>query len=131
MKTVLLDTSAYARYLSGNGEVLQAISQAETVYMSVFVLGELRYGFRRGNKELENRRILDAFLRKATVKVLDAGEGTSEFFALVKHNLKAAGTPIPINDVWIAAHALETGATLITSDALFRTIPNLLTLAII
>ena len=125
MKKIILDTNAYARLLAGDDDVLSAASSAETVYMSVFVLGELFAGFDGGAKKRENREILQRFLMKPSVKILNATAETAEVFGQVKFNLKRSGTPLPINDVWIAAHALETGSVIVTYDTHFKSIPGL------
>ena len=57
---------------------------------------------------------------------LDVTRATAEVFGVVKNQLKQAGTPIPINDVWIAAHAIETGSWLVTFDRHFTLIPGVL-----
>lgn len=125
MKNILLDTNCYTAYLAGDERVLDALSEAESVYMSIFVLGELFAGFRGGNKEPQNRDNLKRFLAKSTVTVLDATMETSEIFGDLKEKLKKSGTPLPINDVWIAAHTLETSSVLITYDAHFQHIIGL------
>jgi len=103
VKKILLDTSAYTRLLAGEAGVLHVISAAETAYISVFVLGELYAGFSGGTKEPENKDILRRFLTKPGIKILNATLETAEIFGYVKYCLKKAGTPLPINDVWIAA----------------------------
>ncbi len=125
MKKLLLDTNAYIRFLRGDEKVLAHLSRADCVYMSVFVLGELWAGFRGGSKEKDNRQILERFLFKSTVNVLDATTETADIFALIAASLRKSGHPIPINDVWIAAHALETGSVLVTYDENFSVIPGL------
>jgi len=125
MTKVLLDTNAYVRFLAGDAKVLDSLAAAETVFMSVFVLGELEAGFRAGAKRPENRRILDRFLGKPSVAVLEASRETAEIFGMVKDSLRKSGQPIPMNDVWIAAHAIETGSLLVTYDAHFRAVPGL------
>lgn len=125
MRTLLLDTNAYAKYLRGDPRVLGALAGAGSVYMSVFVLGELFAGFRSGSMEKENRGILEAFLGKPAVRVLDATRETAEYFSLIRSALKKAGRPIPLNDVWVAAHALETGSVLVTYDRHFGDVPGL------
>lgn len=124
MKKIMLDTNAYARLLVGREEVLDAISTADILYMSIFVLGELYAGFAGGSKELENKEILNRFLLKPTVKILNATLETAEVFGLLKNQLKTAGTPLPINDVWIAAHAVETGSIVVTFDKHFNKVPG-------
>ena len=125
MKKIVLDTNAYTRLLTGDNDALEAVSSAETVYMSVFVLGELYAGFAGGARERENKDTLQRFLMKSTVKILNATSETAEVFGLVKFNLMKSGKPLPINDIWIAAHALETGAVVVTYDAHFKSIPGL------
>ena len=125
MKKIILDTNAYTRLLAGDEDVLDMISTADTLYMSIFVLGELYAGFAGGSKEQENREILNHFLLKPTVKILNATSETAEVFGMVKSKLKTAGTPLPVNDLWIAAHAIETGSTIITFDKHFKKISGL------
>lgn len=125
MKRVLLDTSAYTALLTGDREVLLKLAGAETVFMPVFVLGELYAGFRGGKRERENRERLASFLAKPPVKILPATQDTAEIFGLVKDRLRRAGTPIPINDVWIAAQALEVGAQVLTYDVHFEKVSGL------
>jgi tRNA(fMet)-specific endonuclease VapC len=105
--------------------VLDILADAEIVYMSIFVLGELYDGFKGGKKEKYNLNILNKFLEKSSVKILNATRETAEFFAFIKHNLKKQGKPLPINDVWIAAHTLESGSTLVTFDKHFTYIEGL------
>jgi len=125
MNKILMDTNCYAAYLAGDREVLQALTEANSTFMSIFVLGELYAGFKGGTREKENRNILRVFLKKPSVITLNASIETAELFGMVKNTLKQAGRPIPINDVWIAAHALEYGAVLVTRDKHFLNIPGL------
>jgi len=122
---LVLDTNAYTHLLSGSELVLAALSEAETIYMSVFVLGELYAGFKGGSREKENREVLSAFLHKPSVKLLNATNETAEVFASVKHLLRKKGNPIPVNDIWIAAHTIESGSVLMTFDAHFTAIDGL------
>jgi len=125
MRQILLDTNAYVRFLAGDERVLASLAGADRVYMSVFVLGELEAGFRAGKKGRENRRILESFLEKPSVAALEATRETAEIFGIVKDSLRKAGKPIPVNDVWIAAHALETGSVLVTYDGHFQAVAGL------
>jgi tRNA(fMet)-specific endonuclease VapC len=125
MKKILLDTNAYAKLLAGAEEVLDAVGAAEIVYMSVFVLGELYAGFAGGSREKENKDTLHSFLLKPIVKILNATSETAEVFGLLKSSLRKAGTLVPINDVWIASHGMETGSTVITYDKHFKKMAGL------
>lgn len=125
MRRILFDTNAYAAFLSGEESLLDVLAQAETVAMSVIVLGELHAGFRGGSRRVENERTLSEFLGKPGVSTLLLSSETAQIFGEVKDALKRAGTPIPLNDVWLAAQAIETGAVLVTRDAHFRRVPGL------
>ena len=126
MKKVLLDTNAYTSLRRGDEAILDVLGRAATVFMSAIVLGELHAGFKGGNKEALNRRELEEFTRRPTVRILHVTQETAEIFGAIKHRLKSAGTPIPINDVWIAAQATEAGAYLVTYDEHFTTVSGLL-----
>lgn len=125
MKKILIDTNAYASFLSGDRAVLDVLAETEMVYLSIFVLGELYAGFKGGNREIENIAILKKFISKPTVRILDANNETAEIFGMLKNALKSAGTPLPINDVWIAAHAMEVGAVIVTYDTHFVRVPGI------
>ena len=125
MKKILLDTNAYTKLLTGDDSVLSVVASAETVFMSIFVLGELYAGFAGGAKFRENCEILTRFLGKSSVMILNATTETAEVFGELKNALKQAGTPLPINDVWIASHGLETGSVIISYDLHFRKIAGI------
>ena len=78
-----------------------------------------------GNQQVRNRRELSSFLDKPSVFVATATEETSEQFAVTKEALRQTGTPLPMNDVWIAAHCLQLGATMVTLDGHFSSVPGL------
>jgi tRNA(fMet)-specific endonuclease VapC len=125
MSKILLDTNCYTAFLAGDRDILQALTEAQTTFVSIFVLGELYAGFKGGTREKENRNDLGKFLKKPSVVTIDASIETAQLFGIIKDMLKQAGRPIPINDIWIAAHALEFGAELVTHDKHFANIPGL------
>jgi tRNA(fMet)-specific endonuclease VapC len=125
MRRIVLDTNAYSAYRVGDSRVLDALAGAEEVFMPLFVLGELYFGFKGGVREQENRMDLRKFLTKPTVSLHRPTEDTAELFGNVKDQLKRKGRPIPINDVWIAASCLELGSVLVTFDNHFREIGGL------
>lgn len=127
MTKILLDSSAYARFISGDRDVGAELSRAKTVNFSVFVLGELLAGFKAGTHEALNKKILAAFLAKPSVVLLRASEETADCYARIWSALRKTGRPIPTNDVWIAAQAIETGSVLVTFDSHFGCIPGLRT----
>ncbi len=125
MKKILLDTNAYSHLLRGDQTVFHTLSQSETIYFSIFVMAELLTGFKQGNKEISNKDLLFRFISKPTVRVLDATIETAQIFSQIKTALSEAGTPIPIHDIWIASHAMEIGAVLVTYDDHFKKIYGL------
>lgn len=125
MNRILLDTNAYAAFMAGDGQVLDALADAAETLVSVVVIGELLAGFRGGSRLRDNRQQLASFLGKPTVGIAEVGQETAEIFGEVKDALRRAGTPIPINDVWLAAQAMEAGAIVITYDEHFEKVPGL------
>lgn len=126
MKKVCLDTNAYSALIAGDITILDALGEADEVYLSIFVIGELYYGFTNGSKEKKNREVLNHFLKKPTVKIIHTTMETAEIYGRLKTNLKKKGSSVPINDLWIASHAIETGSFLLTFDSHFQTIPEVL-----
>ena len=122
---VLLDTNAYTALLRGHSDVAGLVRRANEVLISPVVVGELLFGFRNGTRYEANRRQLDAFLDSPFVRLLDITLITAERFGRVAANLRKKGRPIPSNDVWIAAQAMETGADLVSFDKHFGEIDGL------
>jgi predicted nucleic acid-binding protein len=123
---VLLDTSAYSALWRGDRTVLDVVQRSATVAVPAIVLGELHSGFRAGSRCAENTAQLAQFLAKPSVRVLPVTEETALRYAEIDVYLRKKGRPIPRNDVWIAALALEHGLQLLTLDIHFRKIPLLL-----
>lgn len=116
---VVLDTSAYSQLRRRSPAALDAIARAEIVFVPVSVLGELEAGFRIGSRYRENRRALDDFLREPYVRVLEMTADVAVIYGRLFAALRAAGTPVPVNDIWIAAATIGCGGHLVTSDADF------------
>ena len=122
---ILLDTSGYVGFKRGTEEVVYSITSAEAVLFSPVVLGELMFGFRNGNRFKENMDELSKFLEHKVVEIIHIGKTTSDRYSRIALHLKRQGTPIPSNDIWIAAQAIEHGIELITSDRHFENIAGL------
>ena len=105
--------------------MLEAVTRAAVVFVPTTVLGELEAGFRVGSRYRENRRALEELLEEPYVEVVDVTSDVARRYGEVFADLRSAGTPIPINDVWIAAAALTCDATLITFDDDFENIQGL------
>lgn len=126
MNRVLLDTSVYSAFLRGDIEVKEVIQTADAIYLNPVLLGELRVGFLRGRARRKNEERLRQFLASSRVSILTVDDETDERYAVILNSLWAAGTPIPTNDVWIAASAMQYGLTVVTTDAHFLKIPQIL-----
>ena len=122
---ILLDTSAYAMFKQNITDAVEIIVRAELILISPTVLGELMFGFRNGTRFKKNMGELNNFLEHEIVELLQIGEITSDRYSRIAAKLKSKGTPIPTNDIWIAAQAIEYGAELITSDRHFEKIDGL------
>lgn len=123
---LLLDTSAYVGFKRNIANLVEVIVGAEWLLFSPVVLGELMFGFRNGTKFNENMKDLDGFLQHDVVEVAQIGKITSDRYSRIAAHLKRKGTPIPSNDIWIAAQTMEHGAELITSDRHFNKIDGLI-----
>ena len=122
---LVLDTSAYSHFRRGHVDVHDALARAERVLIPATVLGELEAAFELGTRARENRRVLEDFLIEPFVDVLHATPSVARHYGLVFSNLKRAGTPLAVNDIWIAAATLDCGGTLLTFDRDFERIPGL------
>jgi tRNA(fMet)-specific endonuclease VapC len=122
---VLLDTNAYSDLARGSSWLAARVRRAEAVMLSSIVTGELLGGFRRGTRYDENLADLERFLALPRVHLLPVTLATAERYGRVYAALRREGRPIPTNDMWIAAHAMETGAELLSSDPHFEYVAGL------
>lgn len=122
---LLLDTNRYDDMNSGEPDVVQRLSIASEIWVSLVVIGELRAGFRVGSRRQQNERFLARFLSKPQVNALIPSEETTEYYATVVAALRNRGRMIPTNDIWIAAQAMQHNLTLDTRDAHFRQVKGL------
>ena len=125
MKPILVDTNAYTAFLRGVPEIVTVFSSAEKLYVNSIVLGELLGGFAAGSREGSNRAQLTKFLDSPRVDVYSISQATADSYALVYVALRRKGVPIPSNDMWIAASALEHGASLLSLDSHFAHVEGL------
>ena len=117
---LLLDSNAYSMLMRGHEQVSELVRRAEEVLLSAVVVGELMYGFRRGSHFERNAADLLSFLDSPYTSFVNVGPITADRYSRVAAALRSKGRPIPTNDVGIAAHALETGADLVSSDGHFE-----------
>jgi len=126
VSAVALDTNVYTAFMRGESGAVQQLRTAEEIRMPLIVLGELLAGFDAGTRATKNRGELARFLASPRVSVLNPDEKTARYYAEVYVALRAAGTPIPTNDLWIAALARQHGLALLTFDAHFQAVRGLI-----
>lgn len=122
---VALDTNRITDLFRGDVALAEQPSTAEEVWIPLIVLGEIRAGFQGGTQQSRNEQLLTGLLAKPTVGVLLPSRETAERYARIFGQLRRADTPIPDNDLWIAALALEHDLVLITRDRHFARLPQL------
>jgi tRNA(fMet)-specific endonuclease VapC len=125
VQRLILDTSAYSHFRAGDERVLDWIAAAETVVLPAIVLGELEAAFALGRRERENRMLLTEFLAELFVTTLPVTPMVARRYGLLFAGLRRAGTPIPVNDLWIAATTLDCGGHLLTFDGDFKVVASL------
>jgi tRNA(fMet)-specific endonuclease VapC len=123
---ILLDTSAYSGILRGDLRLARIMQEADEIAINAIVLGELKAGFRKGRHRERNEQELAEFLASPRARVLGLDEETADRYAVILDSLLSAGTPIPTNDVWIAASAMQHGLRVLTTDQHFRKVPQIL-----
>ena len=123
--SIVLDTSAYSMLRRGRDEVLDLVAQSSRILVPTTVLGELYAGFRLGQRFEDNRARLDEFLGEEGVELTLVDRSIAERYGQLFARLRRAGTPLPTNDIWIAACADAKGARLVTYDTDYSRIPDL------
>lgn len=124
-RRLVLDTSAYSHLRTGHERVLGAVAAAEVVLVPTVVLGELEAGFELGSRQRENRTALAEFLEEPFVTDHPLTAEVARHYGRIFARLRRAGTPLPVNDIWIAASTLDCGGHLLTFDRDFRRIESL------
>lgn len=122
MNRLCLDTSAYSNFQRGDPRVAERLDRAHWVGVPTIVLGELQAGFLLGDRIERNVAQLEEFLAHPAVEVLVADVDVAHIYGEVFADLRGRGRPLPTNDLWIAATAIQAGATVLTFDDHFRTI---------
>ena len=122
---ILLDTNRYTDFCKAVPEAVAPVTAAERVFLPFVALAELRGGFQAGTLARENERTLTRFLASERVSVLYPDETTTQVYAGLFAQLRRQGTPIPTNDIWIAALALQHNLALLSRDAHFDNLPQL------
>lgn len=127
MSRLMIDTSAWSGFRRGVPEIVEAIRTTPRLLFPIIAMGELLAGFEAGGLRESNRAALAEFLSSPRVRIQTVGETTASRYAVIYASLKRAGHPIPTNDMWIAALAMQHGAELLTMDDHFTHVPQIIT----
>jgi len=127
---ILLDTSAYSAFMRGDQKSAEIVREADEICLSIVTLGELKAGAARGKRQKKNDSELKEFLSSPRVRVLPADMDTSECYSAILIRLWEAGTPIPTNDIWIAASAMQHGLRLVTGDHHFEKVAQIISIVL-
>ena len=130
MNRYCLDTSAYSNFQRGQAGAVDIIDTADWIGMPSVTLGELWAGFLLGGRAESNAAQLREFLAHTVVEIVNADGNVARIYGEIVQNLRAQGTPLPSNDIWIAATAAHCGATVLTFDAHFRAITRVATVVL-
>jgi len=116
---IALDTNRYTDLARGDADTVRAVETADTVFLPLIVLGELRCGFAVGRHGAVNEGVLRQFLLRPGIEVLSPDQQTTQHYGAVYRQLRSQGTPSPTNDMWIAALVLQHDLALLARDRHF------------
>ncbi|MEX2445124.1 MAG: type II toxin-antitoxin system VapC family toxin [Alkalispirochaeta sp.] len=122
---IAIDTNRYRDFVDGGSEAVAVFRTSPRILVPFVVVGELRAGFAVGSRGVENERVLEQFLHRPRVEILLPTMDTTRHYAILYRQLRLAGTPIPTNDLWIAALVVEHDVMLYSRDAHFDALPQL------
>jgi tRNA(fMet)-specific endonuclease VapC len=122
---ICIDTNAYTAFKRNHHKVISILEKADEIIIPTVVLGELFAGFYRGNKKEQNVLELEEFMSISGIEEFNTTRLVAERYGLIVKDLFDKGSPIPTNDIWIAAVAFETASRLLTFDAHFDKVPGL------
>lgn len=124
---LMLDTNAYCLCDLNQEDALNLVERASALYLSSVAYGELYYGFRYGNRFETNLKRLNQFIDEYNVQIISVDLDVARKFGDIFASLRKKGTPIPTNDIWIAATCMSVGGVLLTSDQHFKNVDQIQT----
>jgi len=119
---MILDTNALSALLAGGPMIADVLKHVQRIAIPAIVLGEYRYGLKRSSRAQMIERYLDQL--ESVSDILSVTQITARIYADLRETLRKSGTPVPENDLWIAALAVQTGHPLVTRDHHFERIPG-------
>jgi predicted nucleic acid-binding protein len=128
---LVLDTNIYSDYAEGISETVDFMAtHGEYLFIPSVVIGELHFGFIKGQRQRFNEKKLQQFINRLNVEIIDVNADVARKYANIYFSLRKKGAKIPINDVWIAACCMEIGGTLLTRDKHFEVVDQIETIAL-
>jgi tRNA(fMet)-specific endonuclease VapC len=123
---LVLDTNIYADYAEGVAEIVDYMgSHGQSLHLPSVVVGEICIGFMMGTQLQRNERRFRQFVTRLGVEIIPVDADVARKYAIIYTSLRKKGTPIPLNDVWIAASCMEVGGTLLTRDRHFQVVDQI------
>ena len=120
---LVIDTNIYCDFAEGIPQTVDILANmGQHLYMPSIVIGELSYGFRKGNQRIANEQKLDEIIQLLEIHIIDITRSVASKYGLIYLSLVLNGKKIPLNDVWIAACCMEVGGTLLTRDHHFENV---------
>lgn len=123
---ICIDTNTYTACKKGDARIIEKLEQADFIYIPSIVLGELYAGFYIGSYTRMNISELEKFLAVPGVEIAEVNHAIADRYGYLVKVLRNQGTPIPTNDIWIAATSLELNAKLLSFDKHFRHVPGIM-----
>jgi predicted nucleic acid-binding protein len=121
-----LDTNTYCDYAEGLPDIVDIMAtHSQYLFIPSIVLGELHFGFMKGSRQQFNEKKLRQIISRLKIEIIDVNADVARKYADIYRSLERKGTPIPINDVWIAACCMEVGGTLLTRDQHFEAVDQI------
>jgi tRNA(fMet)-specific endonuclease VapC len=128
---LVLDTNVYVDFAAGVSATVDFIAtHGESFFLPSIVLGELHYGFIKGQREQVNERKLQQFISRLKVEIILVDPDVARKYASIYLSLRTKAKKIPINDVWIAACCMQAGGTLLTRDNHFQHVDQIETVVL-
>ena len=117
---LVIDTNVYCDFAEGVPQTVDILAtMGRRLFLPAVVIGELAYGFQKGNQRVANEKMLDKIIKSLEIQVIDITRSVAAKYGLIYLSLVQKGRKIPLNDVWIAACCMEVGGTLLTRDQHF------------
>ena len=118
---LVIDTNIYCDFAEGISQTVDILAtMGQRLYLPAVVIGELSYGFRKGNRRIANEQKLDEVIQLLEIRIIDISRSVASKYGLIYLSLVRKGRKIPLNDVWIAACCMEVGGILLTRDQHFE-----------